>query len=590
MMLLQWGRGIDAADEAMDRLQPTAPAHPCFNEAAASMPRMRCALYSRDVMVCTLQWGRGIDAADEIPSLIGLNMPPNLLLQWGRGIDAADELSGVSACIFSSSILLQWGRGIDAADENPSWNARRRNIVCFNEAAASMPRMRDSFFSSASIFLRFNEAAASMPRMRNIPPRPFFRNLVSFNEAAASMPRMSTMPPEPSSKDKMLQWGRGIDAADEPGRFTIEGNPAFTLQWGRGIDAADELGFARASGASHWLQWGRGIDAADEAQSRQPWCVLPFASMRPRHRCRGWGTGQGIANPEGARFNEAAASMPRMSLTADLSSGMVSLLQWGRGIDAADEGAQKLAQSINEFLLQWGRGIDAADEPIGCLRIFPGCGGCFNRANEDSDDVLRRANEAMAKDFSARATAGDRNRMLLLVDGVAPEFWHVDGDLSCRRWRANTLSRVLRREWIATSAMEPRLLICATAATPSRDALHHRPQAGIVPGRDIRRWPTDRSQRLATTRALESPGDSKPVHGKCWACRRDRIHAKKVPAQLTVEAIASQQAHHLWRLPRPWPWHAGVASGHPRRAKPVRCTSSFPTAAASVPSVGTITF
>jgi hypothetical protein len=36
--------------------------------------------------------------------------------------------------------------------------------------------------------------------------------------------------------------------------------------------------------------------------------------------------------------------------------------------------------------------------------------------------VLRRAHEAMAKDFSARATAGDRNRMLLVVDGVAPEF------------------------------------------------------------------------------------------------------------------------------------------------------------------------
>jgi hypothetical protein len=46
----------------------------------------------------------------------------------------------------------------------------------------------------------------------------------------------------------------------------------------------------------------------------------------------------------------------------------------------------------------------------------------LRRANEDSDDVLRRAHEAMAKDFSARATAGDRNRMLLVVDGVAPEF------------------------------------------------------------------------------------------------------------------------------------------------------------------------
>ena len=36
----------------------------------------------------------------------------------------------------------------------------------------------------------------------------------------------------------------------------------------------------------------------------------------------------------------------------------------------------------------------------------------LRRANEDADDVLRRAHEAMAKDFSARATAGDRNRML----------------------------------------------------------------------------------------------------------------------------------------------------------------------------------
>jgi hypothetical protein len=35
-------------------------------------------------------------------------------------------------------------------------------------------------------------------------------------------------------------------------------------------------------------------------------------------------------------------------------------------------------------------------------------------------------------------------------------------------------------------------------------ALYHRPHAGIVPGRDIRRWPSHRSQRLATTRGLDS--------------------------------------------------------------------------------------
>jgi hypothetical protein len=46
----------------------------------------------------------------------------------------------------------------------------------------------------------------------------------------------------------------------------------------------------------------------------------------------------------------------------------------------------------------------------------------LRRAGEDADDVLKRAHEAMAAEFSARAAAGDRTRMLTVVDGVAPEF------------------------------------------------------------------------------------------------------------------------------------------------------------------------
>lgn len=44
------------------------------------------------------------------------------------------------------------------------------------------------------------------------------------------------------------------------------------------------------------------------------------------------------------------------------------------------------------------------------------------RAAEVTDSKLRQAYEAVALEFSVRATVGDPNRRLRLVDGVAPEL------------------------------------------------------------------------------------------------------------------------------------------------------------------------
>ena len=83
------------------------------------------------------------------------------------------------------------------------------------------------------------------------------------------------------------------------------------------------------------LQWGRGIAAAESGRAnllREPRCA---ASMGPRHRCRG------IARPLAVADLDAVASMgPRHRCRGIWPTNGVNVpetsLQWGRGIAAAE--------------------------------------------------------------------------------------------------------------------------------------------------------------------------------------------------------------------------------------------------------------
>jgi ABC-type molybdate transport system substrate-binding protein len=46
----------------------------------------------------------------------------------------------------------------------------------------------------------------------------------------------------------------------------------------------------------------------------------------------------------------------------------------------------------------------------------------LQKADVAADGSLRQAFEAVARDFSAKAAAGDRKRELYLIDGLAQDF------------------------------------------------------------------------------------------------------------------------------------------------------------------------
>ena len=196
---------------------------------------------------------------------------------------------------------------------------------CFNGAAAFQPRNRSALLPGPEGGL------ASMG------PRHFSRGILWMSPNR-------TIP-------ALLQWGRGISAAESNGwtsssrsRTCFNGaaafqprNPSTTLtrrmltemlQWGRGISAAESASSGPVSGWWWSLQWGRGISAAES-----------------------------ICEPD------------------DLCSKIT--LQWGRGISAAEskaavEGIQDAAE------LQWGRGISAAESNRWVVSItYP---GSFNGA------------------------------------------------------------------------------------------------------------------------------------------------------------------------------------------------------------------
>jgi len=189
---LQWGRGLAAAD----------------------VRKARCCCHSS----AALQWGRGLAAADV--GAVLAKAPPVAPLQWGRGLAAADVAlrapaearlvaasmgprprsrgcsANASACSSAWKRLLQWGRGLAAADVLP-------------------PPPKKNGGSIASMGPR--------PRSRGCRPAPAPRHPLRESASMGPRPRSRGCVPSagttPCSSYWVLQWGRGLAAADVSNRW-----------------------------------------------------------------------------------------------------------------------------------------------------------------------------------------------------------------------------------------------------------------------------------------------------------------------------------------------------------------------------------
>jgi len=137
LSVLQWGRGDEAAEEAIGP-RSVATNAAGFNGAAAMKPRKSAAAQTLLTAAGLLQWGRGNEAAEEaMMAFSSSSLPP---LQWGRGNEAAEEVqltkvtprparfNGAAAMKPRKRLkregraeeygMLQWGRGNEAAEES----------------------------------------------------------------------------------------------------------------------------------------------------------------------------------------------------------------------------------------------------------------------------------------------------------------------------------------------------------------------------------------------------------------------------------------------------------------------------------------
>ena len=237
----------------------------------------------------------------------------------------------------------------------------------------------------------------------------------------------------------MLQWGRGISAAEsviligecDVGLAGFNGAAAFQprnlddmkdsemmgeLQWGRGISAAESW---------HWLSrpssWSICFNGAAAFQPRNPprsnttttacRCFNGAAAFQPRNPLA-----EGPEQIPPLCFNGAAAFQPRnpkrtvpheLVKSASmgprhfsrgisccmLSVGSLVSLQWGRGISAAESGGPPNGPAVSPTL-QWGRGISAAESsptPIASMKCRVLQWGRGISAAESGEDANLRA-------------------------------------------------------------------------------------------------------------------------------------------------------------------------------------------------------
>ncbi len=254
-----------------------------------------------------LQWGRGVEAAEiekqhaVICRYVAASMGPRrrsrgnrgkrfrqvkqALLQWGRGVEAAEIADDLSD--WAPPGMLQWGRGVEAAEIRPSQPADRR------DDASMGPRRRSR------------------------------GNLHWLAHADETLP--ASMGPRRRS--------RGNDA-ERASQFAIE-----LLQWGRGVEAAEIRGPRTVEFHGWRLQWGRGVEAA-EIRPSQPADRRDDASMGPRRRSRGnlhWlaHADETLPASMGPRRRSRGNDAERASQFA------IELLQWGRGVEAAEIGRDR---------------------------------------------------------------------------------------------------------------------------------------------------------------------------------------------------------------------------------------------------------
>ena len=206
-----------------------------FNGAAALRPRKCVPSLGASTIGNSLQWGRGLAAAEM--AVDSYTLATISELQWGRGLAAAEMTH--SSVITCSGRSLQWGRGLAAAEmivagesaSSPTiasmgprpcgrGNVGSRGwpsncVLSFNGAAALRPRKWPASYRRVDRPRSFNGAAALRPRKSlagpvgialaataSMGPRPCGRGndvwigpnpraIIGFNGAAALRPRKS---------------------------------------------------------------------------------------------------------------------------------------------------------------------------------------------------------------------------------------------------------------------------------------------------------------------------------------------------------------------------------------------------------------
>src|SRR5262249_42758549 len=140
----------------------------------------------------------------------------------------------------------------------------------------------------------------------------------------------------------ILQWSRGVAAAETsaPGRVRPDCAPAFN-----GAAASPPRKPAKIlerAGYQVLLQWSRGVAAAETRVNPTHTGGLDGPSMEPRRRRRGNRRSRCTRCRCGPSFNGAAASPPRKPVVNVDEVPAEYLLQWSRGVAAAETGSPNI--------------------------------------------------------------------------------------------------------------------------------------------------------------------------------------------------------------------------------------------------------
>ena len=185
-----------------------------FNEAEASLPRMPAwlsGLRNDGAMVASMRprhlcLGCRSDGRLRPRCSDGASMRPRHLCLGCRSLGIIDPPEFVFASMRPRHLCLGCRHAPAPDRQRPDRASMRprhlclgcrvashpmlRNRRCFNEAEASLPRMRPGLPSWRSASRSFNEAEASLPRMPWSCCTPSAARSRRFNEAEASLPRM----------------------------------------------------------------------------------------------------------------------------------------------------------------------------------------------------------------------------------------------------------------------------------------------------------------------------------------------------------------------------------------------------------------